>query len=403
MIKKTVVTVATISVVGLSSAFFTETIHAETINNLHNKQSEIQNQRSDIKANLSKTESKIADVLIDLEKLNKEITRTEEALKHNQKAMKSTKKEIASTEKEIEELQDAIDKRYEILKERAVSYQKSGGNIGYLEVIFGSKSFSEFVSRVSAVSKITESDQDLLEKIEADKEKIENKLSELEDMKVELEGVQQLIIDQKEENVAKKKELKKKESKLVKMKEKLKVKDERLATLEAEVKRSIEEATTPVEVETNSTSTPAAESSSLNKSEKKIGKQEKTVSTAPSRNFSSAISAGYSVTGTPYVWGGKGPGGFDCSGFVSWAYGKAGVSLPSNTGALSGVGTKVSYGNAKPGDLVFFNTYKTNGHVGIYLGGGKFIGAQNSTGVAVADMSSGYWAKKFAGHVRRVN
>ncbi|MYL59432.1 peptidase, partial [Virgibacillus halodenitrificans] len=69
---------------------------------------------------------------------------------------------------------------------------------------------------------------------------------------------------------------------------------------------------------------------------------------------------------------------------------------------LSGVGSKVSYSNAQPGDLVFFNTYKTNGHVGIYLGGGRFIGSQSSTGVAVANMNSGYWNQKFSGHVRRV-
>ena len=114
------------------------------------------------------------------------------------------------------------------------------------------------------------------------------------------------------------------------------------------------------------------------------------------------MNAGFDHLGTPYVWGGKGPGGFDCSGFVSWAFAQGGISVPSSTAGLAGVGTKVSASNMQPGDIVFFNTYKTNGHVGIYLGGGKFIGAQNSTGLAVADMSSGYWADKFSGHVRSV-
>jgi len=52
--------------------------------------------------------------------------------------------------------------------------------------------------------------------------------------------------------------------------------------------------------------------------------------------------------------------------------------------------------------MVFFNTYKTNGHVGIYLGGGRFLGAQDS-GLDVADMNSGYWKNHFTGHVRRIN
>src|SRR5699024_10227578 len=102
-----------------------------------------------------------------------------------------------------------------------------------------------------------------------------------------------------------------------------------------------------------------------------------------------------------YVWGGKNPStGFDCSGFVSWAYGG---KLPSSTGALQGVGSKVSLSEAQPGDLIFFDTYKTNGHVGIYLGNGQWVGSQSSTGVAVSDLSNTYWKNAFKGHVRRVN
>src|SRR5690625_7765836 len=106
------------------------------------------------------------------------------------------------------------------------------------------------------------------------------------------------------------------------------------------------------------------------------------------------ITAGNQRLGTPSVWAGKGPGGFDCSGFVSWAFGEAGISIPSSTAGLSGTGTKVSYSEVQTGDLVFFDTYKTNGHVGIYVGNGQFIGAQNSTGLAYADMTSGYWKEK---------
>ena len=56
-----------------------------------------------------------------------------------------------------------------------------------------------------------------------------------------------------------------------------------------------------------------------------------------------------------------------------------------------------------PGDLVFFDTYKTDGHVGIYIGDGKFIGAQTDTSVAIADMTQGsYWAEVFNGRVKRI-
>ena len=72
----------------------------------------------------------------------------------------------------------------------------------------------------------------------------------------------------------------------------------------------------------------------------------------------------------PYVWGGASPAGFDCSGLVSWVYGRLGISLPHNAAALYGVGRPVPLSAMRPGDLVFFSGL---GHVGLYLGQGRMI------------------------------
>ncbi len=99
-------------------------------------------------------------------------------------------------------------------------------------------------------------------------------------------------------------------------------------------------------------------------------------------------------------------GRFDCSSFVHWAFNQVGKNLGSlgstSTETLKKLGTAVPTNQMQPGDLVFFDTYKKDGHVGIYVGDGKFIGAQSSTGVAIANMSSGYWAQKFNGRVKRI-
>nr|WGD66089.1 bifunctional lytic transglycosylase/C40 family peptidase [Bacillus subtilis] len=97
-------------------------------------------------------------------------------------------------------------------------------------------------------------------------------------------------------------------------------------------------------------------------------------------------------------------GRFDCSSFVHWAFAQVGVDLEvplasTSTETLKHLGKPVSPKKMKPGDVVFFDTYKTDDHVGIYIGDGKFIGAQSSTGVAIADMSKGYWKEKFNGTV----
>jgi cell wall-associated NlpC family hydrolase len=95
-----------------------------------------------------------------------------------------------------------------------------------------------------------------------------------------------------------------------------------------------------------------------------------------------------SYKGTPYVWGGSTPAGWDCSGFVQYIYGKHGVSLPHNTTAIRTSGKFVKTSSPKPGDLVYQNG---GGHVGIYIGGGKIIGAQNpSVGTVIREADSPY-------------
>lgn len=72
--------------------------------------------------------------------------------------------------------------------------------------------------------------------------------------------------------------------------------------------------------------------------------------------------------GTPYVYGGTSPSGFDCSGFTQYVYRQAGVSLPRTSGSQAGAGQRVSLSDLKSGDLLY-----GPGHVGIYIGGGQFI------------------------------
>ncbi|RID82707.1 peptidoglycan endopeptidase [Mesobacillus zeae] len=114
-----------------------------------------------------------------------------------------------------------------------------------------------------------------------------------------------------------------------------------------------------------------------------------------------AIAQAKAVMGTPYVWGGSQPGGFDCSGLIYYSFTKAGKSI----GRLSAEGyyNRSSYvSKPQPGDLVFFeNTYKKGiSHIGIYLGNNEFIHANTGVGVAVSSLNSSYYKKHFEGFKR---
>lgn len=117
------------------------------------------------------------------------------------------------------------------------------------------------------------------------------------------------------------------------------------------------------------------------------------------RRSDNLLRSALSCRGVPYVRGGTGRGGFDCSGFTQYVYARQGVYLPRTAADQAGVGTRISRSDLRPGDLVFFaGTYKRGiSHVGIYLGNGNFIHAPRSgTTVRVDDLDSSYYRSHWA-------
>src|SRR5262249_35587404 len=89
-----------------------------------------------------------------------------------------------------------------------------------------------------------------------------------------------------------------------------------------------------------------------------------------------------SFIGTPYKWGGAAPGGFDCSGLLQYIWGKLGVNISRTTYTQWGEGQAIGKGQLRPGDAVFFKGADSKnglpGHVGMYIGGGRFIEAPHT-------------------------
>lgn len=115
------------------------------------------------------------------------------------------------------------------------------------------------------------------------------------------------------------------------------------------------------------------------------------------------LSVAKDMLGQQVVWGGASPAqGFDCSGLVQYVYRQAGIDLPRTADLQFLVGRTVLPSAFQPGDLVYFTTYEPGAsHVGIYIGGNKFIHTSFSQGiVAIGDMNDSYFVQRYYGAKR---
>jgi peptidoglycan DL-endopeptidase CwlO len=119
---------------------------------------------------------------------------------------------------------------------------------------------------------------------------------------------------------------------------------------------------------------------------------------APATIADRAVRDALALRGAPYVYGGGTPAGFDCSGFTSYVYGKVGVTLAHSSYDQWTSGPRVPRTDLRPGDLVFFAGL---GHVGIYIGGNRFVHAPHTGTVVSVDRLSGSWyGAEYDGAVR---
>lgn len=199
-------------VVGMNMLPF-NVLADDKISELNEKQSQIRQEQQTVENEITNKQAKVTDIEKQQEKLNQEIKELDQSVEELNGKIRDKEVEISVFDEQIGELMgekqkilDRMDNRYELMENRLKALQASGGNGTYLEVLIGSRSFEDFISRMSAVTTIISADQDILEAHKQDKEqleKTEKKINEnkekIETAKKELEILKQELNKQSEE------------------------------------------------------------------------------------------------------------------------------------------------------------------------------------------------------------
>ncbi|GAA3344232.1 NlpC/P60 family protein [Lysinibacillus sp. FSL M8-0216] len=336
---------------------------------------------------------KKAEIDAQVKKLQEELTNLQKEIDEKVKVFKQVQAEIKEVDASIVETKKRIEQRSKILSERMAAYQAQDNTVGvYLNVVLEAKSFADLMDRVVAVKTLMDADQELVDQQEADKASLEQQKAILDEKQKELQKQFQELQQKESEMEVKKAE---NEAKSLALKAQIATKQEE-ERLEAERKAAEEEA---ARLRALQAATPVVQATQNNSDGD--GQQPQKIivgSGAGTASSGDAISTAKQFLGRPYVWGGSNPtSGFDCSGLVQWSYKQAGVSLPRTASQQYLATQRISAGEARVGDLVFFSYGSGVAHVGIYLGNNTMIDAQNN-GVVIESLD--WWNQYLVGFGR---
>jgi cell wall-associated NlpC family hydrolase/FtsZ-binding cell division protein ZapB len=295
------------------------------------------------------TQGAQADPEPTIEEVQEEVERLREDAEHATEEYNAAKEDEEDLQDEIEELQDSTARGQEELNElrsslgSAASAQYRQGGVDPSVQLFLSSDPDAYLDQASTLDQVSGRQAETLRTVENQQRTLDQQREEATEKLEELEELREELDDQKDTIQQKLSEAQELLNQLT---------EEQQAALEAEEAQEAQEAAE------------AAQQAPV---------------TGGSSYGQSAVAYAESVLGTPYVWGGAAPGGFDCSGLTSWAYGQAGVSLPRVAADQAYAGAQVGYDELQPGDLVLF--YEGLSHIGIYVGNGQMIHAPSTGGV----------------------
>ncbi|PFP28711.1 hypothetical protein COJ96_13535 [Bacillus sp. AFS073361] len=369
--------------------FASPTVTQEQINETEGQITATQNQIEEIETKIQQLDDRIVIGMEKSKQLNNDI-------KVQQGQIVKTKADIEKAKKDLE-----TNKNYYTARLKTMQEQGQQPMITYAEFILSSESFSQLLTRSTAIMQILDNNTDIMKTLAKKEEnllgaeqKLENELAQLKKSQSDLVSEQKQIeadkaeiktvlaeskntLNQQLAQLANQKTLKSAQDKARQEAQARAVREaqERVAA-EERARQAAEESANQQAPE--SPAQPKQESPvekpvkiSVKKPAKSVDTPKETVTN--SGDADALISYAKQFLGVKYVWGGTTPNGFDCSGFTQYVFRHIGISLPRVSRDQQDVGTSISPYNVQKGDLIFRGNPAH--HVGIYIGGGKYIHA----------------------------
>jgi peptidoglycan DL-endopeptidase CwlO len=271
------------------------------------------------------------------------------------------------------------------LSARLVALYKGGGSGGTLEVILAAKSIDDLLNRIDAVDRVSSQDARVLREVKSFR-------AQAIESKRRLDRAHKSQVQVVADKAAQRSSI---EGQLAERQRLLSTIKDQIASLQAAEQRRQARLAAQAQARFRTTQQQSTETEAAPEALIESDSVEEAIAPAPDARYGGVVGIAMQYLGTPYVWGGASPGGFDCSGFIMYVYSQVGVSLPHHAASQYGMGSPVSREELQPGDLVFFNGL---GHAGIYIGGGQFIHAPHTGDVVkISSLSDSWYASTWVG------
>ena len=331
-------------------------------------------------SSVSSKEAQAQSVLAQIQGLDANLERAVDAYNLANEKLAKIETDLRENKLELRLARKNLKRSQALLSARLVDMYTSENENSGLDVVLGASSIDDLISRIDTMNRVSDQSTEVLRQVKVHRNAVKVRRVRLRTAHVEQE---ELVAERSAQKASIEGQLAERQQLLSTIKDQIAemqaAEQAQQAELAAQARARLQNAGSRVlDASAGAVTDPSDD----------------TTYAPPPSKYGGVVGIAMQYLGTPYVYGGASPSGFDCSGFVMYVFAQIGVSLPHNAAAQYGYGMPVSRDQLQPGDLVFFNGL---GHDGIYIGGGQFIHSPHTGDVVKISSMTGWYASTYVG------